>query len=98
MDWHLWVFEGQWLPHALIVSIAFDTKRFGAFFAWLAIEDTVEGQFEGVVEHARNDSGQPLIGELDAGIGVDLNEPDMLLTIDHKVISEYLEVFSFALS
>lgn len=97
MDWHLWVFEGQWLPHALIVSIALNTKRFGAFFAGLAIEDAVEGQFEGVIKHTRNDGGQPLIGELNAGIGVDLNEPDMLLTIDHEVISEYLEVFSLAL-
>lgn len=97
MDWQLWILEGQWFPHALIVSIALDRERFGAVLAGFAIEDTVEGQFEGVIKHARDDGGQPLVGEFYAGIGVDLDEPDMLLTIDHEVISKYLEVLGLAL-
>lgn len=97
MDWQLWILEGQWLPHALIVSVALDREWFGAVLAWLAIEDAIEGEFKGVIQHARDDGGQPLVGEFYAGVGVDLDEPNMLLTINHEVISKDLEVLGLAL-
>lgn len=54
-------------------------------------EDLVDGQQEGVIQHPREQLLQDGRGLLDAGIGVDLDQPRPALLVQHEIIPENLE-------
>lgn len=55
-------------------------------------EGQVEGQLEAQLSHIRNDAVEEGTGTLQAGVGVDFDEPGLEIGIDHEIQSEDLEV------
>lgn len=51
----------------------------------------VQRQFERVVKHTGHQCAQPLVGLLETGVGVDLDEPGVQLLVDHEVVAKDLE-------
>lgn len=45
-----------------------------------------------MLQHCWDDSGKELAAQLETGIGVDFDQPDVVAGVNHKVQSEYLEV------
>lgn len=54
-------------------------------------EDRVQTDFQGVLQHRWDYSGQQRRRKLQAGIGVDLNQPDFEVLVNHEVQSEHLK-------
>lgn len=47
---------------------------------------------EGVLDHFGDDAAEEWTGQFEARIGVDLDEPDFQIGVDHEVHPEDLEV------
>lgn len=54
-------------------------------------ENLVDRQQEGVIEHPRQQFLENWGGLLDAGIGIDFDEPGPALFVEHEVVAEDLE-------
>ncbi len=68
---------------------------FGSEVEWRG-EDRIETDAEGVFDHAGDDFAEEWTGEFETGVGVALNEPDVVGFIDHEVEAEDFEVvFAF---
>ena len=88
----------QGLPHVLLVRVPFHLEHLGpALEGALLEENPIQSQPEGVVQHPRYNGSQPFIGQLDARVGVDLNQPQVPSIIDHEVIPENLKIFILVL-
>ena len=78
----------QLLPEVLAVGVA---SHRVALLLDLAVDDLVDGEPEGVVEHAGDELAEQRTGALDAGVLVDLDEPHLELAVDEEVEPEDLE-------
>lgn len=78
----------QLLPQVLAVWIAL---HWVALLLDLLVDYLVDGQPEGVVEHARDQLAQQRTRALNAGILVDLDQPYLELAIYEEIQSEDLE-------
>ena len=54
-------------------------------------EEHIEAELEGVVHHARDDAFESGGGGLEAGIGVDFDEPGPAVLVDHEIQPEHFE-------
>jgi hypothetical protein len=54
--------------------------------------DEVESEFESLLDHVGDDAFEEGAHALEAGVGIDLDQPGGKVAIDHEVQSEYLEV------
>ena len=52
----------------------------------------VKGQPEGLLQHGGNDPADEFAAQLEAGISVDLDEPDVVIGVNHEVQTKYLEI------
>ena len=52
----------------------------------------VKSQPEGLLQHGGNDPADEFATQLEAGIGIDLDEPDIVIGVDHEVKTKYLEI------
>jgi hypothetical protein len=59
-----------------------------------AFEESVEGEFECVIEHAWDEFAEEWAGAFDAGVFVDFDEPDFAFCVDDEIESEYFEAGS----
>ena len=55
-------------------------------------EDYVKSQSETLFEHGWYDSAYEFAAEFKAWIGVDLDEPNVIICVDHEIKSKNLEV------
>ena len=60
-------------------------------------EDGVQHQSEGGVDELRNDSGEQRRVGFEAGVGVDLDEVELEVLVEHEVVAEDLEAVADAL-
>ena len=70
------------LPQVLAIPVALNW--IGLFF-WFFVYNFIEGEFEGVIDHPRNDLFEVGTGALQTRILIDLNEPYFKLAIDDEV-------------
>lgn len=64
--------------------------------AWRRV-DNIKSQPECLVHHLRDDATEQRTGQLQARVGVDLNQPGIELAVYHKVQPEDLKVVLEAL-
>lgn len=61
-------------------------------------KERIERDFEGIVQHLRDDPSKKGTGGLETGIGVHLYQIDAKVFINHKVVSENLETMKTLIS
>jgi hypothetical protein len=52
----------------------------------------IEGEFEGLLDHVGDDAVEEGTAAIEAGVGVDLDQPRLKILIDHEVQPQNLEV------
>ena len=70
------------LPHILIIGVAID--RIGFVFRF-AINNKIDSEFEGIIEHTGYQLSEKWTGTLNAWVLIDLDEPDLELAINEEI-------------
>ena len=52
----------------------------------------IDGQPERMFKHTRDNSAEQIRTQLKAGVGVDFNEPNMKVAVNHEIKTENLEI------
>ena len=55
-------------------------------------KQTVQSQLQSIFDHFGNQTGQKRTGQLQTRVGVDLDQPNIQMGIDHEIQAKYLKI------